>query len=150
MARARVFVSLDYQGALKIEGGYILTEDEARTAAVEAEASTGALTCGEIRNWREYRRRTRGIIPTRADQNPCAQSRIPMDMMRQGCSTSLFPASQQWSTISSYELKTRFDSQLSRRNCPGVLCRVEFRAFAGNGTIVIFGGMASLSGGKHG
>jgi hypothetical protein len=24
------------------------------------------------------------LIPTRADQNPCAQSRIPMDMMRQG------------------------------------------------------------------
>ena len=31
---------------------------------------------------------------------------------RHGCSMSLFQASQQWSTISSYDLKTRFDSQL--------------------------------------
>ena len=29
------------------------------------------------------------------------QSRRPMDMMRQGCSASLFQASQQWSTMSS-------------------------------------------------
>ena len=41
------------------------------------------------------------LIPTRADQNRYAQSRSPMDMMRQGCSTSLFHASQQWSTMSS-------------------------------------------------
>ena len=41
------------------------------------------------------------VIPTRADQNRYAQSRSPMDMMRQGCSTSLFHASQQWSTMSS-------------------------------------------------
>ena len=36
-----------------------------------------------------------GLIPTLADQNPCAQSRNPRDMMRHGCSTSLFHASQQ-------------------------------------------------------
>ena len=35
------------------------------------------------------------IIPTLIDQNPCAQWRKPMDMMRQGCSTNLFHASQQ-------------------------------------------------------
>ena len=35
------------------------------------------------------------LIPTLADQNPCAQSRNPRDMMRHGCSTSLFHASQQ-------------------------------------------------------
>jgi len=35
------------------------------------------------------------LIPTVTDQNPCAQSRSPMDMMRQGCATSLFQASQQ-------------------------------------------------------
>jgi hypothetical protein len=35
------------------------------------------------------------LIPTLADQNRCAQSRSPMDMMRHGCSTSLFHASQQ-------------------------------------------------------
>jgi hypothetical protein len=32
-------------------------------------------------------------------------------------STSLFQASQQWSTSSSYDLKIRFESQLSRMNC---------------------------------
>ncbi len=36
-----------------------------------------------------------GFIPTFIDQNPCAQSRSPMDMMRHGCSTSLFQAAQQ-------------------------------------------------------
>jgi len=35
------------------------------------------------------------LIPTLADQNPCAQSRNPRDMMRHGCWTSLFHASQQ-------------------------------------------------------
>jgi len=35
------------------------------------------------------------LIPTRVDQNPWAQSRRPMDMIRQGWSTSLFQASQQ-------------------------------------------------------
>ena len=38
------------------------------------------------------------IIPSPIDQNPCAQSRRPRDMTRQGWSTSLFQASQQWST----------------------------------------------------
>jgi hypothetical protein len=32
------------------------------------------------------------LIPSLIDQNPCAQWRKPMDMMRQGCSTSLFQA----------------------------------------------------------
>ncbi len=40
-------------------------------------------------------------IPTRADQNSCAQSRSPRDMMRHGWSASLFHASQQWATMSS-------------------------------------------------
>jgi hypothetical protein len=35
------------------------------------------------------------VIPTRANQNPWAHSRSPIDMMRQGCSTRLFQASQQ-------------------------------------------------------
>ena len=35
------------------------------------------------------------LIPTLADQNRCAQSRNPMDMMRHGWSMSLFHASQQ-------------------------------------------------------
>jgi hypothetical protein len=37
----------------------------------------------------------RPLIPSIIDQNPCAHWRKPMDMMRQGCSTSLFHASQQ-------------------------------------------------------
>jgi hypothetical protein len=41
------------------------------------------------------------LIPRVIDQNACAQSRKPSDMIFQGCSTSLFQASQQWSTISS-------------------------------------------------
>ena len=35
-----------------------------------------------------------------SDQNPCAQSRNPMDMMRHGWSTSLFQAKQHWSRTS--------------------------------------------------
>lgn len=35
------------------------------------------------------------LIPTCTNQNAFAQSRSPMDMMRQGCATSLFQASQQ-------------------------------------------------------
>jgi signal transduction histidine kinase len=42
-----------------------------------------------------------GLIPRFSDQNPQAQARRPSDMILQGCSTSLFQASQQWSTISS-------------------------------------------------
>ena len=62
-----------------------------------------------------------GVIPRLVDQDPWAQLRRPMDMIRQGWSTRLFQASQQWSTISSY-LKIRFESQLSRRNCQTFSC----------------------------
>jgi hypothetical protein len=41
------------------------------------------------------------VIPAPFDQNPCAHWRRPMDMILQGWSTSLFQASQQWSTRSS-------------------------------------------------
>ncbi|SEN20955.1 hypothetical protein SAMN05216228_10032 [Rhizobium tibeticum] len=41
------------------------------------------------------------LIPTSANQNRCAQSRIPIDMIFHGCATSLFHASQQWETMSS-------------------------------------------------
>ena len=43
----------------------------------------------------ESRSQGAGIIPTPGDQNWCAQSRKPMEMMRQGWATSLFQASQQ-------------------------------------------------------
>ena len=42
-----------------------------------------------------------GLIPPPTDQNPCAQSRTPMDMMRQGCSMRRFQWWQQWATMSS-------------------------------------------------
>jgi hypothetical protein len=38
-------------------------------------------------------------------------------MIFQGISMSLFQAKQQWSRMSSYDLKTRLESQLSRRLC---------------------------------
>jgi hypothetical protein len=41
------------------------------------------------------------LIPNPIDQNPWTHWRSPMDMMRQGWSTSLFHAAQQWSTRSS-------------------------------------------------
>ena len=41
------------------------------------------------------------LIPTLIDQNPYAQSRMPIDMMRSGCSVNLFQASQQWTRMSS-------------------------------------------------
>jgi hypothetical protein len=41
------------------------------------------------------------LIPALINQNLCAQSRSAMDMILHGWSTSLFHASQQWSTISS-------------------------------------------------
>jgi hypothetical protein len=49
----------------------------------------------EILLFRAIRRAPCYIIPRLCDQNSCAQSRIPMDMMRQGWSRSLFHASQQ-------------------------------------------------------
>jgi len=57
------------------------------------------------------------LIPTRVDHDPCAHCRMPMDMMRHGWLARLFQAKQQWSTMSSQDLKMRFDSQLSRMNC---------------------------------
>lgn len=41
------------------------------------------------------------LIPTRIDQNPSAQLRLPMDRMRQGWSMRSFQAAQQWATMSS-------------------------------------------------
>ncbi len=42
-----------------------------------------------------------GLIPTSVAYNLCAQSRIPIDRMREGWFMSLFQASQQWVTMSS-------------------------------------------------
>jgi hypothetical protein len=63
----------------------------------------GEITCGDDAGLRTEPALPRkgtmdanhSLIPTLIDQNPCAQWRKPMDMMRQGCSTNLFHASQQ-------------------------------------------------------
>src|SRR3989337_1682052 len=51
---------------------------------------------------------------------------MPMDMIVQGRSTSLFQASQQWSRMSSWHVKTRFDRQVSglihEQDGVGALC----------------------------
>ena len=53
------------------------------------------LFIGEEQQWAEDVYVPAYVILICIDQNPCAQSRSPMDMMRQGCSTSLFQAAQQ-------------------------------------------------------
>jgi len=53
---------------------------------------------------------------------------------------SLFQASQQWSTMSSKDLKIRFESQLSRMNCQTFSCGFSSGHFAGNGMSVMLGG----------
>ena len=58
-----------------------------------------------------------GLIPVCVDQNPLVQVLVPMDMVAHGCSMSLFQASALRSTISSKDLKTRLESQLSQMNC---------------------------------
>lgn len=40
-----------------------------------------------------------GVIPACPDQHPCAHSRMPMEMIFQGRSISLFQASQQGATM---------------------------------------------------
>ena len=39
---------------------------------------------------------------------------MPIEVMVEGCWMSLFHAAQQWVTMSSYDVKMRFESQLSR------------------------------------
>ena len=64
-------------------------------------------------------------------------------MMRHGWSMSLFHASQQWSTMSLKDLKTRFESQFSRMNRQMFSCGFNSGHFAGNGIRVMLGGTMS-------
>ena len=75
----------------------------ARRRGEKAEAAAGGWrTAAAAEPARGASRRSRqAVIPNPADQNPCAQSRSPMDMMRHGWSVSLFQAWQQWSTMAS-------------------------------------------------
>src|SRR6266446_9189291 len=83
------------------------------------------------------------LIPSPIDQNRCAQSRNPIDIIVQGWSTSLFQEKQQCSRMS--ERKTRLESQLSRMNCQTFSTGLSSGHLAGSGTSVMFGGTMSLS-----
>src|ERR1700724_3325764 len=67
-----------------------------------------------------------------------------MDMIFQGSSMSLFQAKQQWSRMSSWDLKMRFESQLSRMNCQMFSTGLSSGDFGGNGKSVMLSGMESL------
>ena len=58
-------------------------------------------TLGRLEPGGDVDRLIEALIPKCIDQNSWAHWRRPMDMMRHGCSTSLFQAKQQWSTMSS-------------------------------------------------
>src|SRR6202011_4732007 len=64
-----------------------------------------------------------------------------MEMIFQGMSMSLFQAKQQWSRMSSYDLKTRFESQLSRMNCQMFSTGLSSGDFGGDGKSVMLSGM---------
>ena len=57
---------------------------------------------------------------------------------------SLFQASQQSATISSYDLNIRLDSQLSRMNCHTFSTGFSSGALGGNGSRVMLDGAVSL------
>ncbi len=67
-----------------------------------------------------------------------------MDIIFHGWSMRLFQASQHRATISSYDLKTRFDSQLSRMNCHMFSTGFSSGDLGGNGSSVMLGGIISL------
>ena len=52
------------------------------------------------------------LIPRLIDHNPWTQSRIPVEVMRDGQSARRFQALQQSSVMSPWSVKMRFDSQL--------------------------------------
>jgi hypothetical protein len=84
------------------------------------------------------------LIPKPFDQNSCAHSRRPIDLILHGWSMSSFQASQQWATISSYPRNTRFESQLSRRNCQTFSTGFSSGERGGSGRRVMLSGTTSL------
>jgi hypothetical protein len=68
-----------------------------------------------------------------------------MDMIFQGCSINLFQASQLSVTMSSCDLKTLFDNQLSRMNCQMFSTGLSSGDRGGNGRSVMFAGISSFS-----
>jgi hypothetical protein len=90
-------------------------ENEKLNAAVKHECKNNEKLNATLRHEREENERLNAalkcallenanlieLIPNPYDRDPWAQSRMPMDMIVQGRSTSLFQASQQWSMMSS-------------------------------------------------
>ena len=67
-----------------------------------------------------------------------------MEIIFHGWSMSLFQASQLRATISSDDLKTRLDNQLSRMNCHMFSTGFSSGDLGGNGRSVMLGGITSL------
>ncbi len=65
-------------------------------------------------------------------------------MMRQGWAAKVFQAKQQWSTMSRDEVKTRSDSQFSRRNCQTFSWTFNSVDLAGKGKRVMLSGTTSF------
>ena len=70
---------------------------------------------------------------------------VPMDMIVHGCSMRLFQASALRSTISSKDLKTRLESQLSRRYCQMFSTGLSSGERGGKGRSVRLAGMSSFA-----
>ncbi len=87
---------------------------------------------------------TSGLTPTCINQHPWAHFLCPMEMIFHGCSTRLFQAWQDKATISSYDLETRLESQLSRMNCHMFSTGFSSGDLGGKGTSVMLGGITSL------
>ena len=65
-------------------------------------------------------------------------------MISHGRSMSLFQAWQQWSTMSVYEVKIRFESQLLRMYSQTFSAGLSSGALAGSGISVMLAGTSSL------
>ncbi len=85
------------------------------------------------------------LIPACIDQNPCAHFRCPIDMIVHGCSISLFQASDEIATISSYDLKMRLLSQLSRMYCHIFSTGFNSGDLGGKNSSVMLGGITNLA-----
>jgi hypothetical protein len=88
---------------VKSSVSYSITAAEAQGVVSATPESWNCVDCGAntAPGLKGRSRILEEIIPNPIDQNPWAHWRSPMDMMRQGWSTSLFHAAQQWSTRSS-------------------------------------------------
>ena len=104
---------MDYVDILKLLGVLLLVAGNAffvgseialtsaRRSRIQQLADIGNRNAKIVQILHNEPERFYSVIPARTDQNRCAQSRIPMDMIFQGRSIRLFQASQHRATISS-------------------------------------------------